>query len=82
MGVRGAAALLGVTNKTVYVLIDEGELQAEITWPDGPKRRRVIRIHPAAVADYLDRARVRPGEFGDLYPPCAGGHYRSSFTAP
>ncbi len=49
MGVRAAAELLGVTNKTIYVLIGEGELQTEITWRDGPKRRRMIRIHPTAV---------------------------------
>ena len=75
MGVLAAAELLGVTNRTIYALIDEGALAAEIT--SGPKGRRVIRIHSAAIATFLDRSRVSPGELRDLYPPTVGGRYRS-----
>ncbi len=77
MGVLAAAELLGVTNRTIYALIDEGDLQAEITRPSGPKGRRVIRIHSAAIARFLERSRVSPGELGDLHPPTVGGRYRS-----
>ena len=77
MGVLAAAELLGVTNRTIYALIDEGALAAEITRPSGPRGRRVIRIHPAAIAEFLERSRVSPGELGDLYSPTVGGRYRS-----
>jgi len=77
VGVLAAAELLGVTSRTVYALIDEGDLEAEITRPSGHKGRRAIRIHSAAIADFLERARVSPGELRDLHSPTAGGRYRS-----
>ncbi len=29
----------------------------------------MIRVHPTALAEYLDQVRVSPGELRDLYPP-------------
>lgn len=37
IGFLAAAELLGVTNRTIHALIDEGVLQAEITGPAGPE---------------------------------------------
>ena len=58
IGVLAAAELLGVTNRTIYALIDEGALQAEITEDErsqGPTghphsfgcHRRVSRAEPS-----------------------------------
>lgn len=77
LSVLAAAELLGIHQRTIYALIEEGELEAEVTRPGGSKGRRVIRIRPAAVEAYLERVRVQPGELIDLYPPSAGGRYRS-----
>ena len=33
--------------------------------------------YPAAIAEFLERSRVSPGELGDLYAPTVGGRYRS-----
>jgi excisionase family DNA binding protein len=64
-----AAELLGVTLHTVYALIERGELEAEVTVPtDRPKRRRSTRLRRAAVDDYIERARVKPGELRHLHP--------------
>ena len=62
------AELLGLQQNTVYALIDAGELRAEVELPAGPKRRRRVLVARSAVDEYLDRARVRPGELRHLYP--------------
>lgn len=67
--VSQAARLLGLRPHTVYGLIDRGELRAEVTVPtDRPKRRRQVRLQPWAVDEYLDRARLKPGECSHLFP--------------
>lgn len=71
-----AAKLLGLALHSVYDLIDRGELAAEVTMPPGPKRRRSVRLRRQDVQDYLERARVRPGEIRHLYPGRSGGRYR------
>ncbi len=64
-----AAELLGLRPHTVYALIDSGELDAEVTRPPGPKRRRRVKLQRSAVGDYLAKARVKPGELRHLYQP-------------
>ena len=64
-----AARLLGVTPHTAYALIDSGELHAEVTVPnDRPRRRRTYRLLQRDVDDFLERARVKPGELRHLHP--------------
>lgn len=63
------AELLGVNPHTVYAMIDDGDLAAEVTTPIGPKRRRRVRVRRSAVDDYLARARITPGELRHLYQP-------------
>lgn len=52
---------LGVTLRTLYRLIDEGQLQAY-------RIGRVIRIKQADLDSYLAGARVEPGSLEHLYP--------------
>ena len=63
---RQAADLLGVQFRTVYALIDRGQLRAEVTVPPPPKRRPSVRLRRQDVDDYIRRARIKPGE---LEPP-------------
>lgn len=62
-----AARLLGLTLKSVYNIIDRGELVAEqgarTVWKSNGQvgMRRHIRIRRGAIDDFLERARVRPG---------------------
>ena len=65
-----AAKLLGLQLHTLHALIDRGELSADVI-PPGNKstgRRRSIRIQREAVDDFLERARVKPGELRHLHP--------------
>jgi excisionase family DNA binding protein len=55
------ATYLGVTLRTVYAIIDEGQLPAF-------KIRRVIRVRREDVDQYLERSRIKPGELRHLYP--------------
>ena len=66
MGAPAVAAYLGVTLRTVYAIIDEGQLPAF-------KIRRVIRVRRADVEEYLERCRIKPGELSHLYPDTVGG---------
>lgn len=63
-----AARLLGLQLRTLYALVDSGELAAKITTPLGPKRRRSVRLSRQAIHDYIERARIRPGELRHLHP--------------
>ena len=62
MSTVAAARLLGLSHRSVLALIDAGELEAEVGRPTGPTGRRLIRLRPTAIEDFLDRARVRPGD--------------------
>lgn len=61
LGTKEAAAALGITPRTLYRLIDEGEVPAY-------KLGRVLRLRRAEIDAYLDQARVKPGELKHLYP--------------
>ena len=64
---------------TVEALIERGELAGEIIVPtDRPRQRRRIRISKTAVDDYLERARVKPGELRHLYPEWSWERYGPS----
>ena len=66
-----AARLLGLQLHTVYRLIENGELGGVETFGlrinGRPRRRRAFRLRRQDVDEYLDRARIRPGELRHLY---------------
>jgi excisionase family DNA binding protein len=67
LGVPGAARYLGVYLRTMYKLIDQGDIPAF-------KIGRVFRIRRSDLDDFLERSRVQPGTLAHLYDP---GHEES-----
>src|SRR5207244_13550580 len=61
MSTGEAARRLGVTRRTLYRLIDEGELPAY-------KFGRVIRLQEVEVEAFIERSRIEPGRLQHLYP--------------
>ena len=61
----GAAERLGITPRTLYRFIDEGQLPAF-------KFGRVIRLKKVDVDAYIESCRVEPGSMSHLYPETAG----------
>ncbi len=61
MSTREASERLGVTLRTLYRFIDEGQLAAY-------KFGRVIRIKEADVEQFINSARIEPGALEHLYP--------------
>ena len=59
-----AASRLGITPRTLYRLIDEGQLPAY-------KMGRVIRLKQAEVDQFIDGSRIEPGSLEHLYPAAA-----------
>jgi excisionase family DNA binding protein len=61
LGTAEAARRLGITPRTLYRLIDEGQLPAY-------KFGRVIRLRVADVEAFVEQARIAPGSLEHLYP--------------
>lgn len=61
LGTAEAARYLGITPRTLYRLIDSGELSAY-------KFGRVIRLKQSDVDAFIEGARVEPGSLEHLYP--------------
>jgi excisionase family DNA binding protein len=61
MGTREACERLGVTLRTLYRFIDEGQLPAY-------KMGRVIRLQSAELDAFIERMRIQPGSLEHLYP--------------
>ncbi|HUR22359.1 MAG TPA: helix-turn-helix domain-containing protein [Acidimicrobiales bacterium] len=61
MSTRGASERLGITLRTLYRFIDEGQLPAY-------RFGRVIRLKEADVESFIDRALIEPGTLEHLYP--------------
>ncbi|HEX3946341.1 MAG TPA: helix-turn-helix domain-containing protein [Acidimicrobiales bacterium] len=59
---KEASHRLGVTLRSLYRFIDEGELPAY-------KFGRVIRLKEDDVERYIEVCRIAPGELEHLYPP-------------
>jgi excisionase family DNA binding protein len=55
-----AASRLGITARTLYRFIDEGQLPAY-------RFGRVIRLRVAEVDDFIDTCRIEPGSLDHLY---------------
>jgi len=61
LSTKEAAEMLGVTARTVYRFIDEGDLPAY-------KFGRVIRVKEADLENFVVGCRVEPGSISHLYP--------------
>lgn len=61
LSTQEAADRLGIALRTLYKLIDEGNVPAY-------KFGRVLRLQQHEVDAYIERARVQPGELKHLYP--------------
>ncbi|TML90708.1 MAG: helix-turn-helix domain-containing protein [Actinobacteria bacterium] len=61
MSTQEAAEKLGITVRTLYRLIDHGDLAAY-------KFGRVIRLQEADVDEFINRSRIAPGSLEHLYP--------------
>lgn len=61
MGTRETAERLGITLRTLYRFIDEGQIPAY-------KLGRVIRLKEHDVEAFIEGARIEPGTLEHLYP--------------
>jgi excisionase family DNA binding protein len=61
MSTQEAARRLGVTPRTLYRFVDEGELPAY-------RMGRVFRLQKADVDSFIERSRITPGSLEHLYP--------------
>ncbi len=61
MSTQEAAEKLGITVRTLYRLIDHGELAAY-------KFGRVIRLQETDVDGFINASRIEPGALEHLYP--------------
>jgi len=64
LSTAAAAERLGITSRTLYRFIDEGQLPAY-------KFGRVFRLKLADVDAYIETCRVEPGSIKHLYPETA-----------
>lgn len=60
LSTREAAGELGITTRTLYRLIDSGQVPAY-------KFGRVIRLKAEEVDAFVERSRIAPGELEHLY---------------
>ncbi len=65
LGTKDAAARLGITLRSLYRFIDEGDLVAY-------KFGRVIRLKTDHIDAFIEKCRVQPGSLEHLYPPLKG----------
>ncbi|HEX2851398.1 MAG TPA: helix-turn-helix domain-containing protein [Acidimicrobiales bacterium] len=61
LGTTEAAERLGVVPRTLYRMIDEGQIPAY-------KMGRVLRLKESDLDAFLESTRVQPGELSHLYP--------------
>ncbi len=61
LSTKDAAAALGLTPRTLYRLIDEGQLPAY-------RFGRVIRLKQSEVDAFVASSRIEPGTLEHLYP--------------
>lgn len=61
LGTKDAARMLGVTSRTLYRFINEGQLP-------GYRFGRVIRLKADEVTAFIESCRIEPGTLEHLYP--------------
>lgn len=68
VGSKEACKRLGITLRTLYKLMDEGEIPAY-------KFGRVYRLKETEVEAFIQSSRIEPGSMSHLYPePRGRGH--------
>jgi excisionase family DNA binding protein len=65
LGTKDASARLGITLRSLYRFIDEGDLPAY-------KFGRVIRVKVEDIDRFIESCRIQPGQLEHLYPPLKG----------
>jgi excisionase family DNA binding protein len=65
LSTKEASELLGVTLRSLYRFIDEGDLVAY-------KFGRVIRVQQSDVENFIRASRIAPGSLEHLYPEIKG----------
>jgi excisionase family DNA binding protein len=65
LGTKDASARLGITLRSLYRFIDEGDLPAY-------KFGRVIRMKVEDIDNFIESCRIQPGQLEHLYPPLKG----------
>lgn len=65
LGTTAAAKYLGITTRTLYRFIDEGQLTAY-------RFGRVIRMKRGDLDSFITSCRIEPGTISNLYPDPAG----------
>ena len=63
-----AAQACGITNRTLYRIVDQGLLPAY-------RMGRVIRVKVADVEAFIEAQRIQPGELSHLYPDAPSGRH-------
>lgn len=66
LGTKEAARHLGITPRTLYRLVDEGQLPAY-------QFGRVYRLKRTDVEAFIEASRVQPGTLSHLYPDAKHG---------
>jgi len=64
LSTAAAARRLGITPRTLYRFIDEGDVQAY-------RFGRVIRLKQRDVDAYIEKCKIEPGTLEHLYPDVA-----------
>ena len=65
LSTKDAAMALGITPRTLYRLVDEGQILAY-------RFRRVIRLKQAEIDEFVGASKIAPGELEHLYPEPSG----------
>jgi excisionase family DNA binding protein len=61
LSTAAAARRIGITPRTLYRFIDDGQVPAY-------RFGRVIRLKQAEVDEFIERSRIEPGTLEHLYP--------------
>jgi excisionase family DNA binding protein len=61
LSTAAAARRIGITSRTLYRFIDEGQVPAY-------RFGRVIRLKQSEVDEFIERSRIEPGTLEHLYP--------------
>ena len=64
LSTQEAARRLGITTRTLYRFVDQGELPAY-------RMGRVIRLKAADIDSFIEGSRIQPGTLEHLYPDTA-----------
>ena len=65
MSTKETCEYLGITLRTLYRMIDEGQLPAY-------QMGRVFRLQHSDVESFIERSRIAPGSLSHLYPEPKG----------